>query len=348
MITRHAGHESDAWEGGPTPPRRAGLNFSTLDLNLLRVFEALLEERSATRAGIRLGLTQSAVSHALARLRDLLNDELFVKGPDGMAPTARARAIGPRLRAALRQLHSALADDGFDPLTAEHRFTVAADPYIRAILLPRLIARVRRDAPGVELCVKPGFAGATDAIDTGQLDLAIASFRRVPERFGTLEVLRERFVWAMRADHPAAAEPLTLDRLATLPLLVRTPADVDDNGSEFPEMGRGLERRAVQDDDGALARALAGAGAETGQRRWVRLSVPDSYAALAIAGETDLAALVPHRLAAALAGRFGLTLFDPPYDSPTVPMSMVWHPGHGASPAAEWLRAAVQDIAQDA
>lgn len=322
--------------------RRAGPNFSTLDLNLLRVFDALSEERSATRAGARLALTQSAVSHALARLRDLLDDELFVKGPDGMTPTAKARAIGPKLHAALVQLQSALAHERFDPATAKHRFVVAVDPYVRAVLLPRLIARLRERAPGVELRVKPGFAGATEAFDTGRLDLGIAGYRCVPERFGVLEVLRERHVWALRASHPAATGPLTLDRLAGLPHLVQAPTD-DDGGGDSPALGRGLERRAVQDDDGALARALAGIG----RRRSVQLTVPDSYAALAIVGETDLAALVPVRMARALAGRFGLKLFDPPYESPPVSLSMVWHLGHGASPAAEWLRASLQEVARE-
>lgn len=340
-MTRHTAHEHDASGAAPAGMRRASPNFSTLDLNLVRVFDALLEERSATRAGLRLALTQSAVSHALARLRDVLGDELFVKGADGMAPTAKARAIGPKLHAALVQLQSALACDGFDPASAEHRFTVAVDPYARAVLLPRLIARLRERAPGVELRVRPGFAGVTEAFDTGRLDAAIAGYRRAPERFGVLEVLRERHVWALRAGHPAAAGPLTLEKLAGLSHLVQGPAD-DDGAGDLPAPGRGLERRAVQDDGGASARALAGVG----WRRSVRLSVPDSYAALAIAGETDLAALVPARMAEALAGRFGLKLFDPPYESPSVPLSMVWHLGHGASPAAEWLRASVQEVAR--
>lgn len=343
MVTRHPEHAPHAFGASsaqnaahkPTTP-----NFATLDLNLLRVFDALMVERSATRAGHRLGLSQSAVSHALTRLRDGLGDELFVKGPKGMTPTPRARAIGPRLHAALSQLQAVLAEDlgparpTFDPARADTRLTLAADPYARAILLPRVVARLRTEAPGMELRVKPGSAGLAEALDLGQLDLAIARYRRIPERFGVNELMTERHVWALRQDHPAAHSPLTLERLAALPHLVRVLADEEGAGDHLPEPGRGLDRAAVQDDDGAFTRALAGIG----EHRAIRLTIPDTYTALAIVGETDLAALVPARLATRLAPLFRLKLFDPPYLSPPVPISMIWHPNHATTPATTWLR----------
>src|ERR1700761_1711255 len=101
------------------------VHFSTLDLNLLRVFDALAEEGSVTRAGARLGLTQSAISHALGRLRYALQDELFVRGPEGMRPTARAQEIAPRLREGLHRLQLALAPAEFDPAQAERRVAIA-------------------------------------------------------------------------------------------------------------------------------------------------------------------------------------------------------------------------------
>lgn len=339
MITRHPEHEF-----GSSPsalPRSRPLNPATLDLNLLRVFDALNEERSVTRAGLRLGVTQSAVSHALQRLRVLLDDELFHRTPEGMVPTPRARLIGPRLRAALASVHDALADTTFVPGTAETRFSIASDPYARAVLLPRVIAQVRRRAPGVELSVKPGVAGVTDALDSNRLDLVIASYRRVPQRFAVQDLFQERHVWAIRADHPAAAGPFTLERLTELPRLTRLLSDDEDAQTDLPSAGRGLDRRAIQDDDGALARALAGIDAG----RPVRLTIPDSYAALAVVSESDLAALVPERMGRIFAAQFGLTLFDPPYESPAVPISMVWHRGHGANPGGEWLRALFIEVA---
>src|SRR3569833_2718280 len=122
-----------------------------LDLNLLRVFDVLLEERSVTRTGARLGLTQSAVSHALSRLRYMLADELFVRGLMGMQPTPRAVEMGPQVHAALNQLQAALAPSAFDPATSERRFGVVTGAYASAILAPPLAGRLAEIAPQSEL-----------------------------------------------------------------------------------------------------------------------------------------------------------------------------------------------------
>lgn len=316
-------------------------NFANLDLNLLRVFDALFEERSVTRAGSRLHVTQSAVSHALARLRDILDDELFIKGPDGMMPTAKARAVGPRLRAGLLELQSALTTDAFDPATTEYRYTIATDPYAGAVLLPRVIGRVRSIAPGVDIRITTGTANVTEALDTGRLDLAIAGYGRVPERLGLLELLRDRLVWVLRSDHPLAQEPLTLERLASLPHLVRAVTDDYTEAIDGMIVEHGLERRVAQDGDGALTDALAAIG----RQHKIRLTVPSTHAALAIVGETDMAALVPWRMAAALAGHYRLTMLDPPYPAPETHVSMVWHLRHGSDPALKWLRGVVAEVA---
>src|SRR5947207_160227 len=131
------------------------IHLSAVDLNLLRVFDALIEDRSVTRAGERLGLTQSAVSHALGRLRYMLKDDLFVRGPDGMRPTERATEIAPRLRQGLLQLQLALAPAEFVPTTTDRRFTITCTEYAGAVLMPALIARLRREAPNASLNVLP-------------------------------------------------------------------------------------------------------------------------------------------------------------------------------------------------
>src|ERR1700733_13962990 len=123
------------------------IHFQNLDLNLLRIFEALIEERSATRAGARLGLTQSAISHALNRLRYVLGDELFVRGPEGMQPTDRAAEIAPRLRQGLMQLQLALTPSEFSPDSTERRFAIICTEYAGAVMAPALIQRIRTEAP---------------------------------------------------------------------------------------------------------------------------------------------------------------------------------------------------------
>ncbi len=322
-------------KGFPVP------NPLNLDLNLLRVFDALFEERSVTRAGSRLGVTQSAVSHALARLRDLLGDELFIKGSDGMTPTAKARTIGPRLRAGLLELQSILAADAFDPATAECRYTIGANPYACAVLLPKLVQQVRLRAPGVEIRVSPDTTDVTEALDTGRLDLAMAGYGRAPERLGLRELLRDCLVWALRADHPFASEPLTLERLAELPHVVRAVTDEHPEALDGVIVERGLERRVAQDGDSALTGALAAIG----RRRQVRLTAPNTQTALAIVGETDLAALVPWCLGNALADRYRLRLMEPPYPCPETHVSMIWHLQHGASPALKWLLDLIGEVA---
>ena len=316
-------------------------SFSNIDLNLLRVFDALFEERSVTRAGSRLHVTQSAVSHALARLRDILDDELFVKSPDGMTPTAKARAVGPRLRAGLLQVQAALSVDAFDPATTEHHYTIAADAYACTVLLPSVVGRIRADAPGVDVRIAPGVADIGEALDTGRVDLAISAYGRVPERLGLHVLLRDRLVWVLRADHPMAQGPLTLERLASLPHLVRAVTDERTEAMDGMIVEHGLERRVAQDGDGALIDALAGIG----RRRQVRLTVPSTHAALAVVGETDLAALVPWRMASAWADHYRLKWMEPPYPGPETQLSMVWHLGHGGDPALKWLRDTIAAVA---
>src|SRR5260370_19097903 len=141
------------------PIVHAHRSFELLDLNLLRVFEALIEERSATRAGSRLGLTQSAISHALNRLRYVMKDELFVLGPDGMQPTERATEIPPRLRQGLLQLQLALAPSEFAPERSDRRFTLTCTEYARAVLMPTLIARLTEAAASTPPHTLPNHLG---------------------------------------------------------------------------------------------------------------------------------------------------------------------------------------------
>src|SRR3954464_1520232 len=171
------------------------VHFNALDLNLLRVFEALMQERSATRAGERLCLTPSAISHALNRLRYVLKDELFLRGPDGMQPTERAAEIAPRLRQGLLQLQLALAPAEFIPERTDRRFTIACTEYAGAVIIPALIARLRHDAPHASLSILPSNQGVAETLRCGRADLAIGSFRRFPDWFERERLLQEDRVW---------------------------------------------------------------------------------------------------------------------------------------------------------
>ncbi len=251
------------------------LHFHTLDLNLLRVFDTLIEERSVTRAGERLGLSQSAISHALNRLRYVLHDELFVRVADGMRPTPRAAEIAPRLREGLLQLQLALGPTEFVPEQTERRFTIACGEYVGTVLVPGFIARVRTLAPNAELRIRPSNMGVTEALLAGRIDLAIGSFRRVPEPFVCETLFQETRVWVLSADHPAADGELTLERLASLSHLIISATGEDEHAINGYVSDHGLERLVTRSEVGLLQGALAARGL----RRVVGLTTPHFPAA---------------------------------------------------------------------
>jgi DNA-binding transcriptional LysR family regulator len=317
------------------------IHFSSLDLNLLRVFDALIEERSVTRAGERLGLSQSAISHALNRLRYVLDDELFVRVSDGMRPTPRASDIAPRLRQGLLQLQLALAPAEFDPARTERRFTITCGEYVGTVLMPGFIAQVRAEAPNAELRIRPSNMGVAEALLAGRVDLAIGSFRRVPEPFVCEPLLQETRAWVLSADHPAARGELTLERLASLSHLIISATGEDEHAVNGYVTDHGLERLVARAEVGLLQGALAAHGL----RRVIGLTTPHFLAALAVVSRSDMAAPLPRRLAAAFADRYRLRLFDPPYASPPFDIMALWHRDHGNEPAIAWLRAILREVA---
>ncbi len=305
-------------------------HLNSLDLNLLRVFEALFEEGSVTRAAQRLALTQSAVSHALNRLRYTLGDELFVRAPDGMRPTPHAAEIAPGVLRGLRQLQGALAPVAFDPATTARRFTIEANSYVCEVMLPEVITRLRIEAPLTELRIRNA-GNPVESLDAGRADVAIGGFARIPEHCDRARLFDERMVWVLRTDHPMADQPLTMDGLCALPHIIIALTE-DANVVDGSVIESGLERRVIW-DDGSVQRALAAQG----KARNVALTVPDSHSALSIVSRTDMVAFVPRRLAQAYA-RFGLKLLDSPYPTPGAEIFLLWRKDQDSA-ALAWLRA---------
>ena len=316
------------------------VHIGDLDLNLLRVFDALIEARSATRAGERLGLSQSAISHALGRLRDVLNDELFVRGPDGMQATARAAEIAPRLRQGLLQIELALAPSEFDPAQTDRRFTFTCTEYAGAVVLPALIGRMRTEAPNAEVRVLPSNLGVADSLRAGRADLAIGSYRRLPEWAAAEPLMRDTRVWVISADHPAANEEMTLERLAELPHLVISATGDDERAIDGYVVDHGLERMVTRSDAGVLQGVLAARGL----RRNVAVTTPHFLAALVTVSQSDIAALLPRRLATIFRGRFRLKMIDPPYPSPPLEIMAIWHREIGEQPAIVWVRKLLREV----
>lgn len=311
-----------------------------LDLNLLRVFDLLLEERSATRAGARLGLSQSAVSHALNRLRHMLDDELFVRGPSGMQPTPRAVEMGPQVHAALNQLQAALAPSDFEPATSERRITVVAGSYACAILAPAIVGRMAEEAPLAELVVGPLTSDAPERIDARRADFMVGGVLTAPERFARETLLSESLVWVVRAGHPLTQRNhVDLEALVSIPHVVisRTLAGQTD---DTPDR-RAFVSHASWEDAGAFNTALAAQGLT----RRVGVTVPDTYSALSVAVRTDMVTMMPRRLAQLSAQGGRVALIEPPYHSPTVDMSLLYLKERLAEPAIAWMHGLIRSAA---
>ena len=312
--------------------------MSTIDLNLLRVFDALLEEQSVTRAGSRLGLTQSAVSHALTRLRHAFGDPLFVRGPSGMQPTPRALEVGPGVHAALAQLQTALSPSAFDPATTERRFALAAGAYGCAILVPDLVARLAQRAPGVELIVVQPGPDVVEQLDLRRADFVFWVAEDVPDRVVAKPVLKETMVWAVRGDHPALLAGLdTLEALAALQhvtVAARRPLNEP----------RGTVAEATWEGLRPFEEALA----VRGLKQKIGVTVPDIYSAIAVVARSDMAALIPRRLGL-ISQRAGLLrLIEPPHATMEVRMSLMGLRERLNEPAMAWMKGLLIEVGSEA
>jgi len=307
-----------------------------VDLNLLRVFDILYEECNVTRAAARLFLTQSAVSHALARLRDVLADPLFLRVPTGLQPTERAHQLAPRLRVALAEIRSVVAVPVFDPATTSRRFiTISASSYFSS-LTARLIALARKSAPGISLQIVNTGTKLTQALDQQQVDIALGGFDRIPTRFRSEMLFRDQLAWVISARHPLAEQPLDHAGFLARPLLGLVPTPVAE---------RSRERLAR--DDILLHSILEVGGGAVSSRSAKRASTPimvdDAPTALAVIAATDMVALFPRRYAETSASSAQIRIVDLPRDhAETIEISMLWHSRVHDDPVL-WLRALIRE-----
>jgi DNA-binding transcriptional LysR family regulator len=183
------------------------INLRAVDLNLLVVFDAVMSERSVTRAAERLHLTQPAVSHALSRLRATFADPLFVRTPAGLEPTAPALRLAGRIAVVLDEIGSILTPGGgFDPATSTRCFTIGMSDYAAFVILPKLAARVRQAAPLAQLVVRhTSHDHGLAALDGGVAELIVGAFPPAPARFAATLLFKEGFLCAARRGHPAMA-----------------------------------------------------------------------------------------------------------------------------------------------
>jgi DNA-binding transcriptional LysR family regulator len=299
------------------------MNLYNFELNLLVAFDALLEERSVTDAAERLGLSQPAMSNALARLRRLIGDPLFVRTSEGMAPTPRAQEIAEPIRQALNHIQHALQQQrAFTPAAAERTFTLATTDYAELVLLPRLMEKLAMDAPGVNLTVVAvGSAVPKAGLESGRIDVALGRFREVPPGVRAQTLFHERFVCVVRTDHPDVGKQLTLKQFTTLPhVLVST---------------QGTSPGVV---DEALARQ--------GLQRRVALWAPHFLIIPIVVAQTNLIATLSERVARFFAEFLPLRILTAPVRLSPYPVSQLWHERTHHDPAQQWLRGLLAELGE--
>jgi DNA-binding transcriptional LysR family regulator len=301
------------------------MNLAAMDLNLLRVLDALLTERQLTRAAQRVGLSQPAMSHALARLREHLGDPLFVRTPRGLVPTARAMQLATPLRTALTALEQAFAGaSAFDPRVARRTFAIAAADYASFVIVPRLVEKLTRVAPHVDLWVH---APAPDPVE--QLSLGDVDFVLGP-RFGWRELAsihaqtlyHERFVCLVRRDHPRVKRRLDLATYASLTHVFVAP--------------RGRPGGVVDEALGLV-----------GLTRRVGLAVPHFLVAPHVVASSDMVVTLGARVAEPPMRVLPLKLVEAPVELPGFDVQLCWHERTTHDPAHQWLRAQVLELVKD-
>jgi len=300
------------------------MDIRAVDLNLLKAFDALMSERAVTRAAGRIGLSQPAMSHALSRLRGLFGDDLFVRTPAGMEPTAHAREIAPLISAAIEQIEAALnLGAGFDPATSTATFTAGMAEYAEVALVGALARAFAEQAPHATLRLLPfSGPGAGDQLERGAIDVAVAHLRALPATIESQRLLRDPFVVIMRKGHPlAAAETLSIEAYAA-----QSHALVSPRGNPT----------------GAVDQILV----DLGLRRRISLLVATYLALPAALAASDLVATVPSRTARQIALTAAIEILPLPVDL-SMTVSMAWHRRAASEPAQLWFRSLLINAANE-
>ncbi|MCU7216554.1 LysR family transcriptional regulator [Pseudomonas sp. VE 196-7] len=289
-----------------------------IDLNLLVILDALLSEQHVTRAAERLHLSQPAVSHALARLRDVLGDPLLVRAGSTLVPTARALELVAPLAEALAQVQSLLAPNTFDPATARRTFRVAMSDYGAAIILPGLIRTLRREAPGIDLQISHASReGMLDGVLNGDIDVAAGVFPEMPNELRSSVLFEERYVCLLdRRRLPA-------DGVLDLPTYLSRPhVLLEMRGSGTPEIERALT-------------ALR-------ERRRVAISLPHWSVAPQVISGTDLILTVSSRSVRDI-DQQQLIVLPPPFEIAPFTFVLAWHKRRGGDQALNWLNRRIEE-----
>ena len=294
------------------------------DLNLLPIFVALMEERSVTRAAERMGMTQPALSNALSRLRLMLQDQLFVRERYGIQPTPIALELSPLIAEALAQLDDAvLGQQAFDPVQAERLFTIAPNGYVEFVLVPAIVARLEKVAPGIKLRLTPY---GNDLVETGVVSgttaLVLGRIVDPPDNLVVQHLMDEGLACAVRADHPGVGDVMTREQFETMKHVNIVPP-------------------------GRMRAGLFQALAQQQLKRDVAISVTNFFAAAEMVAVTDYCATLPTLICRQLMHDPRLKVLPAPVDLGSFPVEMAWHVRYRHDPGHRWLRALIGEVITD-
>ena len=300
------------------------MELQDVDLNLLVVLSHVFAERRLSRVADKLGITQPAVSNALARLRKRLDDPLFLRTPSGMEPTPYAEQLGASVSTALEVIHRAInRSNAFDPGSASRSFTVGMTDIGEIYFLPKLMERVRQLAPGVSFStVRNTAVNLKDEMEAGKIDLALGLLPQLKAGFFRRRLFHQRYVCLMRRGHPLDRKRMSLADFSAAEHVVIVAA-----GTGHGKVDELLNRSGI--------------------KRKVRLTVPHYVAIGHILQATDLIATVPERFAERMTEPFGLSSVNHPARLPVVAINVFWHARFQHSPANQWLRNLIFELFVD-
>jgi len=295
-------------------------HIRNVDLGLLASLQALVEERSISRAAERMYLSQPAMSRALDRLQETFGDVLLVRTKQGYEPTHRALHLYAELEHLLPRLNGLLRGDNFHPASATDTFRIAATDFATSVLFPAFMARLRRTAPSVSLEIVPWDDSIFHKLESNAIDLALW-VNSAPAEFRTQVLFNESFMCLVRNDHPAARGTLSLERYLSFPHALVNLA---------------------QQRQGVIDKALEDKGFE----RRVRLKIPYFASAAWVIENSDMILTVPRRLARRLVKISRTRMIAPPVELSAFDYIQVWHPRLDSDPAHLWLRQMMASVSR--
>lgn len=301
------------------------VHLSGLDLNLLPALEALLRRRNVTEAAHEVGLSQPAMSRALSRLRDVLGDQLLVRAPGGgYALTPRGEALSAQLLATLDHVKAIFREPSFDPAKAERTIRIAGIDTHTIMLAPPLMARLAREAPGIDIRFENYSPDLIQRMELGEIDLAFATASTpLPPGARSEPYAKDKLALVMRAGHPMAKRKWTIADYGVV-----------------NQVGISIFGDAGSEMDAQLAKV--------GVHRRMALITPHFIAALAAVSQTDMVTTLSRVFALRFADQFGLILKEPPLPNLDLDLTLVWNHVRAADPVLAWVRGVIREEAKRA